>query len=87
MYGVLSNNERSIRGGIGAANSFTTANDKFNLLILSDNQQRFELLPVPNQQTQPQQIPANFDKQSQIKSQMPNLVSNQSILKKRVTVI
>lgn len=43
-------NEKVIRNA--ANNTLTTANEKFNLLVLSNVQQRFELLPIISLQNQ-----------------------------------
>ena len=43
-------NEKAIRNA--ANNTLTTANEKFNLLVLSNIQQRFELLPIISLQNQ-----------------------------------
>jgi hypothetical protein len=72
LYGILNTNERYSRGN-GAGAALTTANDKFNLVVLSNNQHRFELLPLPSQQSQ-QQI--NLEKQQNqlLKNQAASLV-------------
>jgi hypothetical protein len=46
----LNINEKAIRNA--ANNTLTTANEKFNLIVLSNIQQRFELLPIINLQNQ-----------------------------------
>lgn len=76
LYGVLNINERLIRSTTNNT-SMTTANDKYNLLVLSNNQHRFELLPLPSQQSQQ----LNFEKQqAQFKNQSISL--NKDELKK-----
>ena len=55
MYGILNVNERVNRSNAQNTTSLTTANEKFNLLVLSNNQHRFELLPIASQQAQQQQ--------------------------------
>jgi hypothetical protein len=62
LYGILNLNERLFRSSTNNTN-ITTANDKYNLLVLSTNQHRFELLPLANQQAQQQ---LNLDKQQNI---------------------
>ncbi len=62
LYGILNLNERLFRSSTNNT-SMTTANDKYNLLVLSTNQHRFELLPLANQQAQQQ---LNLDKQQNI---------------------
>lgn len=70
LYGILNINERYNKANTGG--SITAENDKFNLLVLSNNQHRFELLPLPSQQSQ-QQI-SNDKKQSLLlKNQSANL--------------
>ena len=54
MYGILNINDRLNRNASQNA-TLTTANEKFNLLVLSNNQHRFELLPIASQQAQQQQ--------------------------------
>lgn len=68
LYGILNLNERLFRSSTNNTN-ITTANDKYNLLVLSTNQHRFELLPLANQQAQQQ---LNLDKQQnmQFKNQI-----------------
>lgn len=53
LYGILNTNERPNRIN-NTGTSMTTINDKFNLIVLSNNQHRFELLPLPSQQSQQQ---------------------------------
>ena len=55
MYGILNVNDRVNRSNAQNTTSLTTANEKFNLLVLSNNQHRFELLPIASQQAQQQQ--------------------------------
>ncbi len=76
LYGVLNTSERTARGNPGGS-KMTTANDKFNLIVLSSSQQRFELLPLPSQQSQ-QQI--NLEKQQQmlLKNQAASLRMDKS---------
>jgi len=71
LYGILSINERIPRTN-PVGSTLTTANDKFNLIVLSNSQCRFELLPLPSQQSQNQ---INLEKQQQIllKNQAANL--------------
>lgn len=71
LYGILNTSERFARSNISGT-SITTDNDKFNLLLLSNNQQRFELLPLPSLQSQQQ---VNNEKQQNLfyKNQTTNL--------------
>jgi hypothetical protein len=55
LYGILNVNDRVNRSNAQNTTSLTTANEKFNLLVLSNNQHRFELLPIASQQAQQQQ--------------------------------
>lgn len=67
LYGVLNTNERFGRSNFSTG--VATANDKFNVLVLSNNQHRFELLPLPSQQSQ---------QQLQIEKQQSLLLKNQA---------
>jgi hypothetical protein len=82
LYGVLNINERLSRSTTNSATSITTANEKYNLLVLSNSQHRFELLPLPSQQTQ---LQINSDKQTniQFKNQVNNLVSSFLVINKK----
>lgn len=68
----MNTNSRFGRTTAGST-ALTTANDKFNLVVLSDNQHRFELLPLPSQQSQQQ---LNLEKQQNqlLKNQAASLV-------------
>ena len=54
MFGILNVNDRFNRDK-NQNTTLTTANEKFNLLVLSSNQHRFELLPIASQQAQQHQ--------------------------------
>ena len=68
LYGVLNTNERFGRTNLSSI-GVATANDKFNVLVLSNNQHRFELLPLPSQQSQ---------QQLQMEKQQSLLLKNQA---------
>ena len=65
MYGILNINDRLNRNASQNA-TLTTANEKFNLLVLCNNQHRFELLPIASQQAQQQQQQLQQQNKNQI---------------------
>ncbi len=74
LYGILNTNEKLIRNTSAHNSNITTANDKFNLIILSSNQSRFELLPLPSQQQTQQSLQQQSNSQLN-KNQSTNLVT------------
>lgn len=81
LYGVLNVNERFNRTSSSNATSLTTANDKYNLLVLSSNQSRFELLPLPSAQSQQQM---NIDKQQAFKANQNSMLKTDDSKKNAV---
>lgn len=81
LYGVLNINERLNRTSSANSTLMTTANDKYNLLVLSNNQSRFELLPLPSQQSQQQM---NINKQQNFKHSQANTLKTDDIKKSTV---
>jgi hypothetical protein len=70
LYGIISVNDKQLKNT--AATNSTSANEKFNLLVLSNNQQRFELLPLASQQSQDQQAKLQ---QMQYKNQISMVIN------------
>lgn len=52
MYGILNVNEKNLRNLSNLQSKVSSTNEKNNLIVLSNNQHRFELLPIASQQAQ-----------------------------------
>ncbi|CAF0714065.1 unnamed protein product [Brachionus calyciflorus] len=70
LYGILSVNERHLRSLTSSNSTVSSANEKFNLIVLTNSQQRYELLPIASQQaqqltTQSQSINTKYKSQTQ----------------------
>lgn len=52
LYGILNVNERQFRNMSNFQSKVSSSNEKYNLMVLSNSQNRFELLPIASQQVQ-----------------------------------
>ncbi|RNA42051.1 conserved oligomeric Golgi complex subunit 1, partial [Brachionus plicatilis] len=52
LFGILNTNERHLRTMSNLQSKVSSSNEKYNLIVLSSNQHRFELLPIASQQAQ-----------------------------------